>query len=74
MNASSSCSIAALNQIFFNIIHAREPLYSNSAVIAWWSQSTGGKKWRVCVHLAVEKRNKFLSILPLRVFFADNGQ
>ena len=23
--------------------HAREPLYSNSAVIAWWSQSTGGK-------------------------------
>ena len=23
-------------------IHAREPLYSNSAVIAWWSQSTGG--------------------------------
>ena len=23
--------------------HAREPLYSNSAVIAWWSQSTSGK-------------------------------
>ena len=23
--------------------HAREPLYSISAVIAWWSQSTSGK-------------------------------
>ena len=28
---------------FLGPLHAREPLYSNSAVIAWWSQSTGGK-------------------------------
>ena len=44
--------------------HAREPLYSKSAVIAWWSQSTSGKN----VHLAVEKGNKFLNISLLRVF------
>ena len=50
--------------------HAREPLYSKSAVIAWWSQSTSGKN----VHLAVEKGNKFLNISLLRVFFADNCQ
>ena len=33
------------NKIFFilSLYHAREPLYSNSAVIAWWSQSTSGK-------------------------------
>ena len=35
--------------------HAIKPLYSNSTVVAWWSQSTSGKKWRVYVHLAVEK-------------------
>ena len=29
------------------------------------------EKWRVYVHLAVEKGNKFLNILLLRVFFAD---
>ena len=50
--------------------HAREPLYSKSAVIAWWSQSTSGKN----VHLAVEKGNKFLNISLLRVFFADYCQ
>ena len=56
---------------FFNdSFHAREPLYSKSAVIAWWSQSTSGKN----VHLAVEKGNKFLNISLLRVFFADYCQ
>ena len=50
--------------------HAREPLYSKSAVIAWWSQSTSGKN----VHLAVEKGNKFLNISHLRVLFADYCQ
>ena len=28
--------------------HAREPLYSKSAVIAWWSQSTSGKMACLC--------------------------
>ena len=51
-------------------VHAREPLYSKSAVIAWWSQSTSGKN----MHLAVEKGNKFLNISLLRVFFADYCQ
>ena len=31
-------------------------------------------KMRVYVHLAVKKSNKFLNILPLRVFFADYCQ
>ena len=48
------------------IYHTREPLYSKSAVIAWWSQSTSGKN----VDLAVEKGNKFLNISLLRVSFA----
>ena len=52
------------------LIHAREPLYSKSAVIAWWSQSTSGKN----VHLAVEKGKKALNISLLRVFFADYCQ
>ena len=55
---------------FYEYSHAREPLYSKSAVIAWWSQSTSGKN----VHLAVEKGNKFLNISLLRVFFADYCQ
>ena len=40
--ARSSIYIVVTIKIKYNI-HAREPLYSNSAVIAWWSQSTGGK-------------------------------
>ena len=56
--------------LFLHKSHAREPLYSKSAVIAWWSQSTSGKN----VHLAVEKGNKFLNISLLRVFFADYCQ
>ena len=33
--------------------HAREPLYSNSAVIAWCSQSTGAQNilfWHTLIH------------------------
>ena len=54
--------------------HAREPLYSNSAVIAWWSQSTGGKNGVFMCTLLLKKGNKFLNILLLRVFFADYCQ
>ena len=35
------------------IVHAREPLYSNSAVIAWCSQSTGAQNilfWLTVIH------------------------
>ena len=34
-------------------LHAREPLYSNSAVIAWCSQSTGAQNilfWLTVIH------------------------
>ena len=36
-----------------DILHAREPLYSNSAVIAWCSQSTGAQNilfWFILIH------------------------
>ena len=52
-------------------VHAREPLYSNSAVIAWWSQSTSGKNSVFMCTLLSQKGNKFLNILLLGVFFAD---
>ena len=38
---------------FQDYIHAREPLYSNSAVIAWCSQSTGAQNilfWFTVIH------------------------
>ena len=62
--------IFMLYLLYASLTHAREPLYSKSAVIAWWSQSTSGKN----MHLAVEKGNKFLNISLLRVFFADYCQ
>ena len=62
-----------LSCVCYAFVHAREPLYSKSAVIARWSQSTSGKR-RNNVHLAVEKCNKFLNISLLRVFFADYCQ
>ena len=43
-----------------NIYHAREPLYSNSAVIAWWSQSTSGKNGVFMCTLLLKKVINFL--------------
>ena len=68
--ATRRCILQENTLFVLDLGHAREPLYSKSAVIAWWSQSTSGKN----VHLAVEKCNKFLNISILRVFFADYCQ
>ena len=50
--------------------HAREALYSNSAVIAWWLQSTSGQIGMFMRIWLLKKGNKFLNILLLKVFFA----
>ena len=53
---------------WYNMSHAREPLYSNSAVIAGWLQSTRAH----IVYLAVKKCNIFVTILLLETLFADH--
>ena len=40
--------------------HAREPLYSNSAVTAWWSQSTSGNNDVFMCTLLLKKVINFL--------------
>ena len=37
------CNLRKYVRFAWGDSHAREPLYSNIAVIAWWSQSTSGK-------------------------------
>ena len=46
------------------ISHAREPLYSKSAVVAWWLQSTSAQK----EYLAVNKGNILVNILLMKIF------
>ena len=48
-------------------LSSREPLYSFSAVIAGWLQSSRHK----IVHMAVKNGNLFVNILLLIIFFAD---
>ena len=56
------------------IVYTLENLCTRTAQSSRGGHSRRVEKWRVYVHLAVEKRNKFLNILLLRVFFADYCQ
>ena len=49
------------------LYHARDPLYSNSAVIAWWLQSTSAQK----VYITVKKGNILVNILLQKIFLAN---
>ena len=51
-----------------------ENLCTRTAQSSRGGHSRRVEKWRVNVHLAVEKGNKFLNISLLRVFFADYCQ
>ena len=51
-----------------------ENLCTRTAQSSRGGHSRRVEKWRVYVHLAVEKGNKFLNILLLTVFFADYCQ
>ena len=46
--------------LFLGVIHAREPLYSKSAVIAWWSQSTSGENGVIMCTLLLKNVINFL--------------
>ena len=46
---------------------AREPLYSNSAVIAWWLQSTSAQ----IVYLAVKKGKILVNTLLMKIFITN---
>ena len=48
-------------------VHAREPLNSNSAVIAWWLQSTSAQNF----DLTVKKGNILVNFLLLKIFLAN---
>ena len=55
--------------IFGKHVHDREPLYSNSAVIAWVVVAVDEWTiWHFYVHLADENGNTFLNNLLLKVF------
>ena len=51
---------AKLNRFCIILNHAREPLYSKSAVIAWWSQSTSGKNGVIMYTLLLKNVINFL--------------
>ena len=56
----SSIQFYVLLSLYLCFIHAREPLYSKSAVIAWWSQSTSGKNGVIMCTLLLKNVINFL--------------
>ena len=52
-------------------IHAREPLYWNSAIIAMWLQSMSAQNSvPIAVKKAVKKGNILVLFLPLKIFIS----
>ena len=49
------------------LLPTREPLYSNSTVIAWWLQSTSAQ----IMYLAFNKGNILVNFLLLKIFIAN---